>query len=263
MSKIGASAAILLCNLMSAGVQAAPGACAVRSGAGTGALVELYTSEGCSSCPPADKWLAGLAASADPARLSLLGFHVDYWDDIGWKDRFASHDYTLRQSARVRVGGSTTIYTPQVMLGSRLDQRWYRPDDVSAAIHQQQALSSRVSLSLAAAAQSQAVIADLKAVPVSTVSGTAKLYLAIYQNQLVSPVKAGENTGVTLRHEHVVRGLWGPWPVSTTGVAKRLRITPPKGATLAQLGLTAFVQDPGTGETLQAVSLPLTGCAAP
>jgi hypothetical protein len=85
----------------------------------------------------------------------------------------------------------------------------------------------------------------------------------MYQNGLTSVVKAGENSGVTLHHDHVVRGLWGPWPVAQSGAARSLRITPPRNATLAQLGLTAFVQDSRTGETLQALSLPLTGCVTP
>jgi hypothetical protein len=262
MSKIASTALFFLCSLAAGSAQAAP-ACHAQSGPQTGALLELYTSEGCSSCPPADRWLANIAAKADPTRLSLLGFHVDYWDDIGWKDRFASHDYTQRQSARVHVGGSTTIYTPQVMLGSRLDQRWYRPDDVAMAIHDAQTRPSAVSLSISAAPQAQDVVADLKAMPLTAVSDSAQLYLAIYQNQLTSTVKAGENNGVTLHHDRVVRGFWGPWPVAQNGIARSLRITPPKGAGLAQLGLTAFVQDSRTGETLQALSLPLTGCAAP
>jgi len=262
MSRVGSTALFFLGSLITASAQAA-GTCHAQSGPQTGALLELYTSEGCSSCPPADKWLAQMAAGADPTRLSLLGFHVDYWDDIGWKDRFASHDYTVRQSARVHVGGSTTIYTPQVMLGSRLDQRWYRPNDVAAAIHDQQARPASVSLSISAAPQAKDVVADLKAMPLGAVPASAQLYLAVYQNQLTSTVKAGENDGVTLHHDRVVRGLWGPWPVLQAGASKSLRITPPKSATLGQLGLTAFVQDSRTGETLQALSLPLTGCAAP
>ena len=263
MNKLGSAAMFFLGSLAAGGAQAAGATCQAHSGPQAGALLELYTSEGCSSCPPADRWLANLAASADPTRLSLLGFHVDYWDEIGWRDRFASHAYTQRQSARVRTGGSTTIYTPQVMLGARLDQRWYKPDDVAAAIRSEQSRPSRVGLALSVSRQSPAILADLKAMPLGPVPESAQLYLAIYQNQLSSSVKAGENAGVTLRHEHVVRGFWGPWPITQTGAAQTLRITPPKGAELAQLGLTAFVQDARTGETLQALSLPLTGCAVP
>jgi len=263
MSKIGASVLVFLCSLAASNAQASGGTCQAQSGPQAGALLELYTSEGCSSCPPADGWLANLATTADPTRLSLLGFHVDYWDDIGWRDRFASPDYTQRQRDRVRVGGSTTVYTPQVMLGSRLDQRWYKPGDVAAAIRAEQAKPSKVGLNISASRQSPNVVADLKATPLGAVPDTAQLYLAIYQNRLTSVVKAGENSGVTLHHDHVVRGLWGPWPVAPGGIARNLHITPPKNAELAQLGLTAFVQDSRTGETLQALSLPLTGCVTP
>jgi hypothetical protein len=264
MSKLGAGALVFLCSLAAGGAQAGEGGrCQAQSGPQTGALLELYTSEGCNSCPPADQWLAGMAAQADPARLSLLAFHVDYWDDIGWPDRFASHAYTQRQSERVRVGGSSTIYTPQVMLGSRLDQRWYRPDDVAVAIRAEQARASKLGLNLIATRQASTVRADLKAMPIGTAPETARLYLAMYQNRLTTAVKAGENQGATLHHEHVVRGLWGPWPIAADGTTRSLLITPPKGAELGQLGLTAFVQDPRTGETLQALSLPLTGCVAP
>lgn len=263
MSRAGSIALFFLCSLAASSAQAAAGTCQTQSGPQAGALLELYTSEGCSSCPPADQWLAGLAASADPTRLSLLGFHVDYWDDSHWQDRFASHDYTERQSARVHTGGSTTIYTPQVMLGSRLDQRWYKPDDVAAAIRSEQSHPATVGLVISASRQSETITADLKATPLGPVAKTAQLYLALYQNQLSSKVRAGENKGVTLHHEHVVRGLWGPWPVTQGGAARSLHITPPAGAEPAQLGLTAFVQDARTGETLQALTLPLTGCAAP
>jgi hypothetical protein len=263
MSKFVTSAVFLICSLIAGGAQAAAGSCKAQSGPQSGALLELYTSEGCSSCPPADRWLANLAAAADPTRLSLLGFHVDYWDDNGWQDRFASPAYTQRQRARVRAGGSTTIYTPQVMLGSRLDQRWYKPADVSAAIRAAQSKVSTVTLDISASAQSDAVIAEVKAAPLAALADSPQLYLAIYQNTLISTVEAGENAGATLHHEHVVRGLWGPWPLSRGGASKSLRITPPTGARLEQLGLTAFVQDLRTGATLQALSLPLSGCLAP
>jgi hypothetical protein len=262
MSRFGTRALFLLCSLAAGSVQA-NGTCQAQSGPQAGVLLELYTSEGCSSCPPADQWLAGLAASADPARLSLLGFHVDYWDDGHWQDRFASHDYTERQTARVHTGGSTTIYTPQVMLGSRLDQRWYKPDDVAAAIRSEQSRPATVGLAISASRQSETIVADLTATPLGPIAHSAQLYLALYQNQLSSKVKAGENKGVTLHHERVVRGLWGPWPVTQSGATRSLHIRPPAGAEPAQLGLTAFIQDSHTGETLQALTLSLTGCAAP
>jgi len=250
--------------MMMLGMALAPGAgkaapvCVARSGAGTGALVELYTSEGCSSCPPADRWFAQLAASADPRDLSLLAFHVDYWDEIGWPDRFAQHAFTVRQSQRVRVSGSTTIYTPQLMLSSQLGLRWNQPGQVAAAIASIQRKPATVSLQLRAGPDATHWMVDLEASPMAGANNAGQVYLALYEDALSSNVRAGENAGVILHHERVVRGLWGPWPVSAT---RHLQVVPPPNANPGKLGLTAFVHDPRTGETMQALSLPLASCA--
>ncbi len=236
-----------------------PLTCQVTSGPQRAPLLALYTSEGCSSCPPADRWLAGLTAKTNPQAVNLLSFHVDYWDGIGWPDRFANAQYTSRQRDRVASGGSTTIYTPQVMLGSRLDLRWYKPELVAKALRSVQEQRSPVDLQVQARRRGRVVTVDVSALPSSAGSG-GDLYLALYENGLSSAVKAGENTGTLLRHERVVRGLWGPWPLAATGVKQSLDITPPAAANEAQLGLTAFVQARGSGETLQSLSLPLAGC---
>lgn len=237
-------------------------ACEARSGANTGALLELYTSEGCSSCPPADKWFASLAASPSGAGISQLAFHVDYWDDIGWPDRFAQHAFTVRQSQRVKTGGSSTIYTPQVMLSSRLDLRWYKPEQVKAVLAEVQTKPAKVSLHLRARPDHEAWYVDIGTDARSPLGPGSQLYLALYENALGSQVKSGENAGATLHHERVVRGLWGPWPLPPAGTAHGLRVAPSKNSRATQLGVTAFVQDAGSGETLQALSLPLGPCAA-
>ena len=88
-------------------------------------LVELYTSEGCSSCPVADRWLSELApeiVSAD--EMVALAFHVDYWDRLGWKDRFASPAYTERQKTNSKVNGSAFVFTPQIVLAGRNYEKW-------------------------------------------------------------------------------------------------------------------------------------------
>jgi hypothetical protein len=237
--------------------------CQARSGSATGALLELYTSEGCSSCPPADRWFAALSAQADPQLISLLAFHVDYWDEIGWPDRFARHAYTERQSRRVRVGGSTTVYTPQVMLSSRLDLRWFKPEQVSTALTEVLRTPAQVELRMSAQPMPGHWRVGLQASAMGSSPSGGRMYLALYENGLSSVVKAGENAGVTLRHERVVRGLWGPYPVPKAGAMRYLNVTPAKNSRLANLGLTAFVQDERTGATLQALSLPLAGCAMP
>ena len=91
--------------------------CRAASGPQALPLVELYTSEGCDSCPPADRWLAKqFPAAATDARALALAFHVDYWDRLGWADRFASPAYTERQYASMRANAATFVYTPQVLL---------------------------------------------------------------------------------------------------------------------------------------------------
>ena len=221
---------------------AAAPACEARSGANTGALLELYTSEGCSSCPPADRWFAGLAASPSGAGISQLAFHVDYWDDIGWPDRFAQHAFTVRQSQRVKTGGSSTIYTPQVMLSSRLDLRWYKPEQVTAALAEVQARPAKVSLHLRARPDNGAwhVEVGVDAHSHSPLGPGSQLYLALYENGLGSEVKSGENAGATLHHDRVVRGLWGPWPLPAAGTAHGLRVTPSKNSRVTQLGHTGL-----------------------
>src|ERR1700681_2545943 len=116
---IVASAAVL--SLVSL---AAHAACEAKSPAHAVALVELYTSEGCDSCPPADRWLSQIDDARDAHRVVALALHVDYWDRLGWKDRFASATYTERQREQTRRQGAAFVYTPQVLLDGRDFQEW-------------------------------------------------------------------------------------------------------------------------------------------
>jgi hypothetical protein len=235
--------------------------CAASSGTTAGALLELYTSEGCSSCPPADRWFSQLARGAAPQRTSLLAFHVDYWNGQGWKDRFSQHAFTVRQSARVRAAGSRTIYTPQVMLSQRLGLRWNQPRDVQVAIASEQARHAPVRLTLAAtAAGDRHWIVDLGATAdASLAASSPRAYLALYEDGLQTAVARGENAGQALRHDRVVRGLFGPWTLPTGTTRRRLDVRAPAVAKAGNVGLTAFVQSPD-GRTWQAVTLPLGTC---
>jgi hypothetical protein len=246
--------ALMALSLLPLAANAAP-ACEARSGAGSGALLELYTSEGCSSCPPADRWFSALAAKADPRRLSLLAFHVDYWDELGWRDRYAQRAFTQRQSRRVGAVGSRTVYTPQVMLSDELNLRWNQDGAITQAIQSAQQAPARADLHLRAQRGPKGWRVDLDALA-RPGARDSRLYLALYEDGLSSQVRAGENAGALLRHDRVVRGLWGPWLPG----ARHLDVQAPLGARPAGLGLTAFLQDE-SGRTLQALSLPLAGCA--
>ncbi len=124
--------------------------CSAKSGVKSVPLLELYTSEGCSSCPPADKWLSNLKPSPD--KLIPLAFHVDYWDYIGWKDRFSKAEYSDRQRKTAAFGGAGFVYTPQFVFNGR-DFRGWDNSRINEAIEQQQKLTSRANLVLDAVSE--------------------------------------------------------------------------------------------------------------
>jgi hypothetical protein len=234
--------------------------CHAATGPLRGALVELYTSEGCSSCPPADRWFATLAASADPSKLSLLAFHVDYWDSLGWPDRFGSGAFSERQRLRVSHAGSSSVYTPQVMFDQRVGFPW-GSDAALAALKTANAQPSTLAIDLSAAMAGNGYDVAVKAAPAGgTALPSALLYVALYENGLSTQVKTGENGGVLLHHERVVRQMLGPFPLTGASWARTLHVAGPSDARAPRLGVTAFVQTP-RGDTLQALSMPLAACA--
>ncbi|HTL15149.1 MAG TPA: DUF1223 domain-containing protein, partial [Thermomonas sp.] len=129
--------ALLLALLQAADPGAAT--CATHSDAHAVPLVELYTSEGCSSCPPADRWFARQVGRTDA---TWLAFHVDYWDSLGWPDRFASAAYTRRQRQRVAAWASDTVYTPQVMVGPDIHAPWRDPAAFGSLLQRQRTPSA-------------------------------------------------------------------------------------------------------------------------
>lgn len=228
--------------------------CAARSGVQTVPLVELYTSEGCSSCPPADRWLS---AHFRDARANYLAFHVDYWDAIGWPDRFGSPAFSQRQRERVQGVGSSAVFTPQVMLGERVQADWHSASGFRAAVLQA-TTPARAGLAMRqirGPANSELVVS---ATTTGAADPPANLWVARYVDAQVSEVAAGENRGVTLHHDRVVRKLYGPWPLSTTPVTQRIEL--PGDA--SSNGAIAFVQT-SRGDVLQSLDLPLAGCATP
>lgn len=177
-------------------------------------LLELYTSEGCSSCPPADRWLSQQLRSPSSAALVALAWHVDYWDYIGWKDRFADPRYAERQRKRVNAVGERVVYTPQVMLGDEVRLDWRRLDWTARAAR----LESRVPavpLRMRVQQAGRGFDVRLELAPESDLDAAPlQLELVLYSDGLSSSVKAGENRNVELRHDRVVRHWQGPWPLS-------------------------------------------------
>jgi len=229
--------------------------CAKQSAAHAVALVELYTSEGCNSCPPADRWLSRIASDGPGADSTVpLAFHVDYWDRLGWKDRFASARFTERQYALARQAGSRAVYTPGVFLNFQEFRGWgsARFSDALRAINGTPARADiRLELDMPSEGQ-LAIKADFRLKPGAPEKGQA--FVALYENRLSTDVRAGENRGVTLRHDYVVREWFGP--VDVNGAAELRKTLALEREWKAQdLGVAAFIQDLVRGEVLQATAL--------
>ena len=237
-----------------ANTAAAIAGCSRQSPAHTVALLELYTSEGCSSCPPADRYLSTVAASAVPGpdKLVPLSLHVDYWNNIGWKDRFSSRLYTERQQQLSALASSRTVYTPEVFIAGRELRDWQNGLAERVAKVNAQPAKADLKLTLGAASNKQLPVT----VHASAANASdARLVVALYENKLRTDVHAGENSGAVLHHYRVVRDWLEPVALQAGLLSTTLTI--PSDAVVANLGVVAFVQD-SRGNVLQALSL--DGC---
>lgn len=226
--------------------QAAP-VCSARSAATVTPVVELYTSEGCNSCPPADRWLSAVKADAP---VVALAFHVDYWDRLGWKDRFASPAYTQRQTEQQRSSGTRFSYTPQVIIDGADRQDWPRASLTTSRTRPVATVDTQL------VRDGDRVTATVTPLPGAPARLAA--YWAVTEQAHVSAVKAGENQGVTLHHDFVVRDYRPVAAWQSSGGARTLPFE------LATAGDTAHprlvnlvVVDADSGRPVQALKL---GC---
>ena len=228
--------------------------CSAKSGAHTVPLLELYTSEGCSSCPPADKWLSG--QKHDTSKFTPLAFHVDYWDYIGWKDKFSKADYSNRQRKLAAFAGVGFVYTPQFVMSGR-DFRGWDDARLNQVIEKSQKIASRAELSLEAESMPNGEI-TLKANAQSIKLNDAKnldVFIALYENKLTSQVNAGENNGRELKHDYVVREFFGAYSINNQHqFSKRFNLN--KSWNNKEAGAVIFVQNSLTGEIVQSLALP-------
>ncbi|HXZ52231.1 MAG TPA: DUF1223 domain-containing protein [Burkholderiales bacterium] len=233
--------------------------CAAQSQSGTTALVELYTSEGCSSCPPADRWLSALGKTGPTGSVVPLALHVDYWDYLGWRDPFAKHGFSLRQRELATLRRAAFVYTPQVLLQGEDFRGWDSEafDKQLARINAQPALAA-IRLSLTRTRRNDlSVEARAKLTGARDSSGVA-LYLASYANRLVSRVQRGENEGRSLTHDFVVVDLAGPLDFGPEGrVSAKRDLALLAGTSASHAGVAAFVQDRRSAKILQALMLPV------
>ncbi|MDP2267272.1 MAG: DUF1223 domain-containing protein [Thiobacillus sp.] len=232
-------ALLLTCALLTPVAHAAT--CNVTSGVTRNSLLELYTSEGCSSCPPADRWLSHLSPNSG---VVPLAFHVDYWDKLGWRDPFAQSAFSQRQRTRNR--GLGWVYTPQVMLDGADHRNWHRARNPIL-----KPTPAQANLNLTLIQSHNRIDAKVDSHFVSSAGdNNAQLFLALYENRLSSKVVAGENARRTLNHDYVVRELVGPLEPRS-----RHRFTLQADWKAADLGVAAFLLD-AQGKTLQALAQP-------
>ena len=212
--------------------------CSATSGAIVPVVVELYTSEGCDSCPPADRWLSKTIAerSKDGAFIPLA-YHVDYWDYIGWKDPFAQPDFAKRQSSLAANGGASGVYTPQIFVNGKDDRSWTAG---AARLASTAKASVKFTASSTWKGESAAPSVDISGKLSEPASGVRFRY-ALTESGLVSAVKAGENRGVTLNHDAVVRATGG-LAVDASG-AFALNVALPRAVRQANTRLHIIAED--------------------
>jgi len=218
------------------------------------ALLELYTSEGCSSCPPADRFMSRLKLEdISDEKLIPLSFHVTYWDHIGWKDRFSNPQHDARQRKQAKLNNSRMVYTPQFIMSGKdfrshgsFDNEIVRINSIAAAYQ----------LELSASLNTNAIDVVLNTKTLIDNSDEAVAYIALYEHGLSSEVTDGENDGKHLRHDYVVRELKGPYVINRDRALYKAAFMR-SGYKIEDSGIVAFIQKPLSSEVMQAVRLEL------
>ena len=197
------------------------------------AVVELFTSEGCSSCPPADEALAALAKDY-PSNVYVLGFHVDYWNNLGWKDEFSDADFTKRQQDYATAFNLDGIYTPQAIVNGKTQFTGSEKATLYSSVEKELNTGIVPVIDLSAkAGNSKGVTVTYK----TNAASTEVVCIALVQLNASSEVKRGENKGKLLHHVDVVRGF--KTLSNNTGSAT---INYPAGLSAKDCKIVAFVQ---------------------
>jgi hypothetical protein len=206
-------------------------------------LIELFTSEGCSSCPPADRWLSAQMADVKSGKISAIAWHVDYWDQLGWVDPLGIPEATPRQRLLAKNSRSQ-VYTPGVFLNAREWRNW---SSGNSQITKQSAPSLQIDVTSAAQQLTlQAHISELKQ--------NAQLHVVVQRLNQSSQVQSGENSGRVLHHDFSAAATQAR-TVSSTSAEQNFVLPRPPGA----LAVTAFLES-AEGAVLQSTQLFLDDC---
>ena len=243
-----------------AGLAAAFGAAGASEPTGSAApdpggpvVLELFTAQGCSSCPPADRVLSRLGLGVTTrARVVPLAFHVDYWNPVGWTDPFGAAEWSERQGRYSRAFGVDGMYTPQLVVNgsaelngarelealARIAEELKRPRAASVSLTAREERGGRPALAVDVAAEVHERIED---------ADKLQLFVAVFENGLITPVARGENHGRTLENDFVVRRLEKAVslePKPGARAHKSLTLKLDAEWKLENTGVAAFLQDP-------------------
>ncbi|MAX25154.1 MAG: DUF1223 domain-containing protein [Phycisphaeraceae bacterium] len=206
-------------------------------------VVELFTSEGCSSCPPADRVLSQLRQEAAKAQSPVytLAYHVDYWDRLGWEDRFSSEQWTQRQYQYAQAMRSRQVYTPQMIINGQHAFVGSRKATAEKHITSELAKKPAVNLELGFSQQSdEAAELDTVHWQIHPLPPNAQLHLVLAEDHLKTQVRRGENSGRQLHHDGVVRNMQTIKLINTQGKAM---ITIPQDAKRGHCRIIGLLQD--------------------
>ncbi|MBD8525865.1 DUF1223 domain-containing protein [Pseudomarimonas arenosa] len=235
--------------------------CRAFSAAKVTPVIELYTSEGCNSCPAAERWLA---SQLKDDSLIALAFHVDYWDYLGWHDRFASPRFSRRQHDRVQQAGGRVSYTPQLMIGTRTQVNWRSSAELQSAL-QAAAVPAQLHLELRLQPTPGSLQVEVLAQPIAPRDWPdldMLLWVAVLEDDLTSSVRAGENRGQQLHHQRVVRQWLGPQRLHATRPQLHSAIEWQADWQRSATRIAAIVQAAQDGRVLAAVEQHLAKCLA-
>ena len=208
-------------------------------------LLELYSSEGCRSCPPAEAWLNKLKDAPDLWKnFAPLAFHVDYWDSLGWKDRWSSPAFSERQRDYAKLWRSENIYTPEFVLNGQEWRNWFGLRG---------APSSSANVGVLEINSTNTNRWSASFTPTGATNGSYEIHAALLAGGLVSEVKAGENRGRTLPHEFAVVDLVQLGMTTSNGVVRgKFILNTARHASEKNLAVTAWVTRAGEITPLQA-----------
>ncbi len=220
------------------------------------AVVELFTSEGCSSCPPADVLLAEIVTNAREDRVPVfaLSFHVDYWNSLGWKDPYSDHRFSERQQHYAAVLGKNTIYTPQAVINGKVECVGSDESKLQSVIAHELTQKAAFSLNLKHHWSAKKRLLNVS-YQLAKKSDNAVLSVALVERGLLQHVKRGENRGKTLRHENVVRIFQTRSVRSRASGSVQLKVS--ENVKIANCSIIAYLQDEATLEMLAAAGVGL------